>query len=183
MSHEQNQACLNGLLPVGQTTMITMNTAHISKTSNNLIQLEGRLFFPPMSTLCIATFVKSSHRFISRPSLYLHEIGSFVLAFWASFLSGIHILPSSRTPENIIHLLQFGKFAMSNFLNYVVNKRASRTCKSVTSISFFNSQHISAGGAKQPHFRQDVWCNVIPELALQNYILAYGILPAYNKLS
>lgn len=38
-----------------------------------------------MSTCLITAFVEGSHRLISRPSLYLHKVGSGMTAFWTSF--------------------------------------------------------------------------------------------------
>lgn len=107
---------------------------------------------PPMATLRAAALVECSHRLISRSGLYLHEISPRVLTLRTGFCSGIHILPGSWTPKNIIHLFQFGILSVVDLPCNIVNIRACVAGESVTSLTLFYDQHISTCWAEQEHF-------------------------------
>lgn len=98
----------------------------------------SHLVSPTMSTLQIAALVEGCHWLISRPSLNLHKVGPWVLTFWTRFWSGIHVFPSSRAPENIINLLQFGVLSVINLPRDVVYIWTCVTRESEAFLSLFH---------------------------------------------
>lgn len=63
-----------------------------------------RLFLIPL-VAAIHTLVKDRHGLICRSDLYLHKIGFGIVALGAVLLGSIHIVPSFRSSQNIIHSL------------------------------------------------------------------------------
>ena len=107
-----------------------------SKRSFNVVSS-----FSPLVTTChITTFIKHSHRFISGPSLNLHEERLWMLTLRAFLLCVINILPGSCTTQDIIHSFQLRIKLAADLTIDIVNVRASRTCELVTFAAFPNTK-------------------------------------------
>lgn len=97
------------------------------------------LVSPQVSTLGIATFVESGHRFISWSRLNLHEIRPQMATLGTGFRSRVNVFPSCSSTENIVHLFHLGKLSVINLSRDVVYIRTGIAGESHALLSFLDN--------------------------------------------
>lgn len=108
-------------------------------------------FFPAMAALRVAALVEDGHWFVGRPRLELQEVGLAVETLWTRFVCGVHVLPSGRSSQHIVHLFQLGELVGRDLSFHVLHVGARVAGEAVAAGTLLHRQQVAARGTEQVH--------------------------------